>query len=285
MEVTVTKASLRMRVFGRQNTEKSMQSTYNYSAHCKPKAFTLIELLVVIAIIAILAAILFPVFARARENARRSSCQSNLKQIGLGIAQYTQDYDEKLPTRVYQDAGGADSYSWRQVIQPYLKSTQIFMCPSNTDNTKVSDTAMLGYPAINVSYGANGRDNNKLALFGSPGAPVALSAITSVAQTLAVVESSAPTQKEIDPTLTSSFHACGGTVGGFFGGCLFNRHLATSNYLFADGHVKSLKPYATLDKASGGTGDVNMWTYDNTPFTGGDLSNTQEVLQAAIAQG
>jgi prepilin-type N-terminal cleavage/methylation domain-containing protein len=63
-------------------------------------AFTLIELLVVIAIIAMLAAILFPVFGRARENARRSSCQSNLKQIGLGIMQYTQDYDERLPARV-----------------------------------------------------------------------------------------------------------------------------------------------------------------------------------------
>ena len=65
--------------------------------HRRTTAFTLIELLVVIAIIAILAAILFPVFARARENARRSSCQSNLKQIALGIKQYTQDYDEKFP--------------------------------------------------------------------------------------------------------------------------------------------------------------------------------------------
>src|SRR6476619_5175287 len=69
----------------------------NHMFQAKKKAFTLIELLVVIAIIAILAAILFPVFGRARENARRSSCQSNLKQIGLGIAQYTQDNDEAYP--------------------------------------------------------------------------------------------------------------------------------------------------------------------------------------------
>src|SRR6188472_4028670 len=86
--------------------------------------FTLIELLVVIAIIAILASILFPVFARARENARRSSCQSNLKQIGLGIMQYTQDYDEKYPE--FNPSG----LGWAAATQPYLKSTQILQCPS-----------------------------------------------------------------------------------------------------------------------------------------------------------
>lgn len=72
------------------------------------KGFTLIELLVVIAIIAILAAILFPVFARARENARRSSCMSNMKQIGLGLMQYTQDYDEKLPTCNFHSDGDSN---------------------------------------------------------------------------------------------------------------------------------------------------------------------------------
>src|ERR1700712_617648 len=97
------------------------------------KGFTLIELLVVIAIIAILAAILFPVFARARENARRSSCQFNLKQIGLGVMQYTQDYHEKSPLRRNNgpaDTTGGDGYGGTWIaIQPYLKSTQIYQCP------------------------------------------------------------------------------------------------------------------------------------------------------------
>jgi prepilin-type N-terminal cleavage/methylation domain-containing protein len=91
-------------------------------------AFTLVELLVVIAIIAILAAILFPVFGRARENARRSSCQSNLKQIGLGILQYTQDYDETMPPAY--DGG----LTWRAVTQPYLKSKQLFSLPVTDQN-------------------------------------------------------------------------------------------------------------------------------------------------------
>lgn len=93
------------------------------------KGFTLIELLAVIAIIAILAAILFPVFARAREKARQASCQSNLKQLALGILMYAQDYDEMLPREVAWDYSGL-VWHWWDTVMPYVKNVQLYRCPT-----------------------------------------------------------------------------------------------------------------------------------------------------------
>ncbi len=93
------------------------------------RGFTLIELLVVIAIIAILAAILFPVFARARENARKTNCQSNEKQVAMGYLMYTQDYDGVLPLPHYQAADGSN-IGPADVVQPYIKNWQSLYCPS-----------------------------------------------------------------------------------------------------------------------------------------------------------
>jgi len=113
--------------------------------------FTLIELLVVIAIIAILAAILFPVFQKVRENARRTACLSNLKQIGLGIVQYNQDYDEKEPpgANIYGSGTG-----WAAQVYPYLKSIAVYQCPDDSGvGSRASSYGMNANFAIN-NYGA-----------------------------------------------------------------------------------------------------------------------------------
>lgn len=99
------------------------------------RGFTLIELLVVIAIIAILAAILFPVFARAREKARQTSCLANIKQISLSMLMYVQDYDEMTPIYRY-NLGANPRLYWNAVIEPYLKNAQILKCPSRMQNTE-----------------------------------------------------------------------------------------------------------------------------------------------------
>jgi prepilin-type N-terminal cleavage/methylation domain-containing protein/prepilin-type processing-associated H-X9-DG protein len=111
-------------------------------------AFTLIELLVVIAIIAILAAILFPVFAQAREKARAISCLSNTKELGLAVLMYVQDYDESYPMSAYSPdlaTGGNHVVSTMDELYPYVKNAQIFQCP---DNPK-----QYNYPAIFASLG------------------------------------------------------------------------------------------------------------------------------------
>ena len=118
----------------------------------KHQGFTLIELLVVIAIIAILAAILFPVFQKVRENARRISCTSNMKQIGLALPQYIQDADEVYPTGLDNNYHNA----WPTLVQPYIKSLAVFRCPD--DGSTTMDATITPWSGVAVSYGANGMD-------------------------------------------------------------------------------------------------------------------------------
>ena len=226
----------------------------NSSRH---SAFTLIELLVVIAIIAILAAILFPVFGRARENARRSSCQSNLKQIGLGAMQYTQDFDEKIvPVAVYT----TETVTWPRLISPYMKSTQVFSCPSNSNSTNA--THIVGSGGTQNHYIANGRWDNVAPQAGlvfkrpmdnnahqTPFGPVSRSVaeFTETARTILIAEYDGP---RTDGWTWSTSEA---------GGMDLTNHLGTSNYLFADGHVKAQKPLSTLVWAPT---YFNLWAVD-----------------------
>ncbi len=124
----------------------------------KRHAFTLIELLVVIAIIAILAAILFPVFAKAREKSRTSSCSSNLKQLGLAVTQYRSDYDETMVSTWYGVTGTA-YYSWPDAITAYIKNDQLYNCPSSTYKlARVGTANALGffnYDWTTLAYASN----------------------------------------------------------------------------------------------------------------------------------
>jgi prepilin-type N-terminal cleavage/methylation domain-containing protein/prepilin-type processing-associated H-X9-DG protein len=112
--------------------------------------FTLIELLVVIAIIAILAAILFPVFARAREKARQATCASNLKQVGLATIMYAQDYDEVLPPILMEAGGGM--YAVNDILHPYTRNDQLWLCPSDKQGSV--ETTEVG-AAMDISYSGN----------------------------------------------------------------------------------------------------------------------------------
>jgi prepilin-type N-terminal cleavage/methylation domain-containing protein/prepilin-type processing-associated H-X9-DG protein len=233
----------------------------------KRTGFTLIELLVVIAIIAILAAILFPVFARARENARRASCQSNLKQIGLGLFQYTQDYDERFPLNWANNDGvtgfqptstnraepGYDT-GWAELAQPYLRSTQIFQCPSEPNGPAAATSNSTGYS----DYVGNLYDINAYA--------GTLAGITATSQTVMVSDWES-THSELsfmyNVLWSTAITADNGQVD------RFHRHLGGNNFLFTDGHVKWLKPDAVRSRGGtpaftcgpGGTASPTTWTY------------------------
>ena len=206
--------------------------------------FTLIELLVVIAIIAILAAILFPVFARARENARKSTCQNNLKQIGLAVMQYCQDYDEKYVS-IYDDglgyaAGGR--VIWADKLQPYIKNRAVFVCPSNSN---ASDANRGG--ALNPTSLQGTRYQMPMTHVFPEGwtSPVAMCDFAAPAETVCILESSNAWWQHYCPRhLSSPMGVLTDTTTGltYINGSLNERtwplHSEGLNVAFCDGHVK-----------------------------------------------
>lgn len=252
---------------------------FKISSHHRPagaahNAFTLIELLVVIAIIALLAAILFPVFGRARENARRTSCLSNLKQIGLATQQYLQDYDGLWPLTYFNidgDPGAANQpyeAGWAYNLTPYTKSRQLFRCPS--DDSKLPNYSLItdntGHDIVGYSSYAYNR-----ALGNTSGGPpyniTRDSQLTLSANTVMLVENTA---------YNDAVSVLGGPGGGppSSPGLAYlrdgvdgaaSRHLEGSNVGFCDGHAKWFKAFAA-DRLYGVYNSLTPPTAGNATF-------------------
>lgn len=250
-------------------------------ARVKRKAFTLIELLVVIAIIAILAAILFPVFARAREQARKASCMSNLKQIGIAVMMYVQDYDETYPiANLY----ATPQRFWYSVLDPYTKSKQVFVCPDvgvagpygnyfGDDGLRATNDYawnICGTHSYATIAGVAGVGNGFGYYYGAyctpggTGHPVTLSTVQESSATILITDPPSSgysagsaygigySSEQYMPVLHGGqpWTTTATTITDFSGG---------GNYLFADGHVKFLQ--ANVAYCSG------MWNVDKTLAT------------------
>ena len=191
------------------------------------RGFTLIELLVVIAIIAILAAILFPVFAKAREKARQSSCLSNCKQLAIAEVQYAQDYDECLVPTYTSGPGGQ---AFPTLLQPYCKSTQLFICPS--DST-------LGW--TKTSFGSNYYVHIQLDY--SPWLPKAMADVPHPADTIGFYPNADGNTPATNCQVTWGGYGDSASAGYTpWARVNLTRHNGGSNYEFLDGHAKWMNP-------------------------------------------
>jgi prepilin-type N-terminal cleavage/methylation domain-containing protein/prepilin-type processing-associated H-X9-DG protein len=262
----------------------------------KNLGFTLIELLVVIAIIAILAAILFPVFAKVREKARQTQCLSNEKQIGLAFMQYVNDYDEHLPAA--WDVNRVPSINWGQEVYPYVKSLQVYVCPSNTT---ASGYGLMSYgagldPKIPASYAMNA--NLGFLNGGQPnyGPYKSIASINEPAGKILVTES------HFNDAMTNwpDWWLCGGsacsaataTTAPMYN-AVFAGHIGHMNVIYCDGHAKSMNPITLVSPVSQfgqldafdfyTANDTNCYGNPTDPAYGSDAINCNTPTPSAIA--
>jgi len=231
-------------------------------------AFSLVELLVVVSIIALLAAILFPVFSRVRENGRRAACQSNLKQIGYGLIQYSQDYDEILVADWYGTSipigsgdtlppGSTDgvSYKWEDAVFPYVKNEQVFNCPSATDKaatpyhyyktlTRRQPSDELGSYIIMHGYGPPTSQQAYPPCDGDKCTPPVSHLVTTNGIPHIVSLARAQTPSNTAWVLDGNgefFCSVDGPHQQINADLIVPRHLETIGVLFLDGHVKNIR--------------------------------------------
>jgi prepilin-type N-terminal cleavage/methylation domain-containing protein/prepilin-type processing-associated H-X9-DG protein len=234
-----------------------------------PQGFTLIELLVVVAIISLLAAILFPVFARAREQARKASCQSNLKQIGIAVMMYVQDYDETYPARSMYSQGGT-TYLWCDVLQPYAKNYQIWQCPDAGP--------VYGATGRKYSYGMNTYGNGTYGTgstfgygfgntltgggtsHGEGGGPLKVAEVGNASSVIFAGDPASNGDGSYPGILVAYANnnsympvLHGGQVGPFGGSTSpqpVDESMGGGNYLYADGHVKFLEVQMVIPRSA-----------------------------------